>query len=155
MHFINKYLHCERHFLLRWFKLLSSFHTSRRMATVWVRHWLISLDCLQISMNKRVVKFPSSHQTSNNSAGRGFQGSSQCPVSRSQPFIVVQTSTAAFNSPLGKGVGIKTSAHIRALLKPEKANGQSPRQIQSPYRASLDRWWECCTSASPNAASKR
>lgn len=91
--------------------MLSSFHTFRRMASVLLRSWLISLDHLQISMNKQVVKFPSSHQNASNSAGRRFRGSFQCPMSQSQPFIATQNSTAAFRSctphVLERALGLK------------------------------------------------
>lgn len=49
------------------------------MADVLVRSWLISLDHLQISMNKQVVKVPSSHQNTSNSLGQRFQMNFQYP----------------------------------------------------------------------------
>lgn len=59
--------------------MLSSFHTFKIMANVLVRSWLISLDHVQICMNKQAVKLPSSHQNTSNSLGQRFQVTFQYP----------------------------------------------------------------------------
>lgn len=105
--------------------MLSSSHTLRRMANVLGRGWRISLDHLQINMSKQVVKFPSSHQNTSNSVGRGFQGSFQCPMSRSQLFIAMQKSTAALEGALGLNISVyecsvKTLRKCMAEKSPEE-----------------------------------
>lgn len=91
--------------------MLSSFHTLKIMANVLVRSWLISLDHLQICMNKQAVKFPSSHQNTSNSLGQRFQVNFQYPR---VPETAIHSSAAKLSNIqklhsyiLGRALGIK------------------------------------------------